>query len=212
MAIYRVGRIRKDNEANIIAAAEKEFASHGYSGASIVRIAKSAGVPRANVHYYFKSKDELYSTLLMDIVEMWNNSFPDITPDDEPATAIGTYIESKLEFSRTNPLSSKIFASEILRGAPTLKEYLETTNRAWLLGKVDVIQAWIDQGKMDEIDPFYLIFMIWSSTQHYADFDTQVKTALDKPYYTISDYEDIARTVTHIILKGCGIKPVADGP
>ncbi len=204
---YRVGQIRRDNEAAILAAAELEFAERGFAGASISRIAEGAGVARTNVHYYFQSKEDLYEKLLTDVVELWNQSFPEITPEDDPAEALRAYIHAKLTYSRTNPLASKIFASEVLRGAPLLKGYLEDNYAVWLQGKAKVIRSWIKQGKMDPVDPLHLIFMIWSTTQHYADFDVQVKMALGKDEYTARDFEKITETVTHIILKGCGIRP-----
>ena len=202
---YKVGKIRIDNEAAILASAEREFASRGFNGASMSRIAQGANVPRTNVHYYFKSKEDLYGKVLTDIVELWNDSFPEISPDDDPGDAIEAYIRAKIAYSQTNPLASKIFASEILRGAPVLRGYLEDNYRSWLREKARVITSWAEQGKMDPVDPFYLIFMIWSSTQHYADFDVQVRTALGKHALNARNFEAIADNITHIILKGCGI-------
>ena len=202
---YRPGQKRRDNEACIVAAAEREFASRGFQGASISRIAERAGVPRTNVHYYFNSKEELYGRLLSDIIRLWNDSFPEIKPADDPAEVLEAYVRAKITFSRTNPLSSKIFANEILRGAPLLRIYLEQDLRHWLLRRVRVIKTWIKQGKMDPVDPFHLIFMIWSSTQHYADFDVQVQAALGKETITRRDYDKAVATITHVLIKGCGI-------
>ena len=208
---YKVGQIRRDNEAAILAAAEEEFAELGFSGAAIGRIAERAGVPRSNVHYYFSSKEALYSRLLTDVVERWNEAFPEITRDADPATALESYIRAKLEFSRQHARASKIFASEVLRGAPLLDDYLGSNTRDWLLGKTRVIEDWIAQGRMDPVDPRYLIFMIWSSTQHYADFDAQVKLLIGQSELTHSDFDRVAETLTHIILKGCGVNSAAGG-
>lgn len=204
---YRIGKIRTDNCAKIIAIAEMEFAEYGYKGASIMNIAKRADLPRANVHYYFKSKLELYKKVLFDILQLWNDAFNQITPEDDPADAIGAYIRAKVMYSKTNPLASKIFANEIIHGAPRISEYLNNDFRHWLKSKSAVIEHWIKQGKMDPVDPLFLIMLIWSSTQHYADFSTQVSAVLDKPQLTDRDYEDIADNLIHIILKGCGIEP-----
>ena len=192
---YKVGRIRRDNEAAILSAAEAEFAERGFSGAAIGRIAERAGVPRSNVHYYFSSKEALYSRLLTGVVERWNEAFPEITEEDDPSRALETYIRAKLEFSRTNARASKIFASEVLRGAPLLKDYLGSDTRDWLLGKTRVLERWISQGKMDAVDPQFLVFMIWSSTQHYADFDSQVKLVTGRRQLTSSDFDEIADTL-----------------
>ena len=204
---YKIGKIRSDNRVKIIAIAEMEFAEFGYKGASIMNIAKRANLPRANVHYYFKSKLELYKKVLMDILQLWNDAFNQITPEDDPADAIGAYIRAKVMYSKTNPLASKIFANEIIHGAPRISEYLNSDFRNWLKSKSAVIEQWIKQGKMDPVDPLFLIMLIWSATQHYADFSTQVSAVLDKPQLTDQDFDDVADNLIHIILKGCGIKP-----
>jgi TetR/AcrR family transcriptional regulator len=203
---YKIGQIRTDNRAKIIAIAEMEFAEFGYKGASIMNIAKRANMPRANVHYYFQNKLELYKKVLTDILQLWNQAFNQITPEDDPADAIGAYIKAKVMYSKTNPLASKIFANEIIHGAPRINEYLNSDFREWLRSKSAVIEQWIKQGKMDPVDPLFLIMLIWSATQHYADFSTQVNAVLEKKELTDQDFEDIANNLTHIILKGCGIQ------
>lgn len=203
---YKIGKIRTDNRAKILSIAEMEFAEFGYKGASMMNIAKRANMPRANVHYYFKNKLELYKKILADILQLWNQAFNQINPEDNPADAIGAYIKAKVMYSKTNPLASKIFANEIIHGAPRISDYLNSDFREWLKSKSVVIEHWIKQGKMDPVDPLFLIMLIWSATQHYADFSTQVNAVLDKNKLTDQDFEDIANNLTHIILKGCGIK------
>lgn len=203
---YKAGKIRTDNRVKIIVIAEMEFAEFGYKGASIMNIAKRANLPRANVHYYFNSKLELYKKVLFDILKLWNDAFNQITPEDDPAEAIGAYIRAKVMYSKTNPLASKIFANEIIHGAPRINQYLNSDFREWLKSKAAVIEHWIKQGKMDPVDPLFLIMLIWSATQHYADFSTQVSAVMDKPQLSDKDFDHVADNLTHIILKGCGIK------
>ena len=159
---YKVGKIRIDNEKAILVAAEKEFAARGFNGASMNRIAQGAGVARTNVHYYFKNKEELYSKVLTDVIQMWNFTFSQITADDDPAEALEAYIRAKVAYSKSNPLASKMFASEIMHGAPVLSSYLKKDFRDWLRSKAQIMDSWVAQGKMDPVDPFYLIFMIWA--------------------------------------------------
>ncbi len=204
--VYTSGRIRLENETKILAAAEQEFSERGYRGASMDRIAVQAGIPRTNVHYYFNNKLDLYMTVLTGIVDMWNEAFNQITPEDDPGVALAGYISAKIEYSRTNPQASKIFASEIIHGAPNLTAYLNKDFRVWLREKAQVMQSWIDAGKMDPVDPFYLIFLIWGSTQHYADFEVQVSSVLGKKKLSKKDYAAVTANLTHIILKGCGVK------
>lgn len=203
---YKVGKIRKDNEKAILNAAEKEFSTRGFNGASMNRIAQGAGVARTNVHYYFKNKEDLYATVLTDVIQMWDDSFNQITSEDDPGESLEAYIRAKVAYSKTNPHASRIFASEMLHGAPVLGSYLKKDHREWMCGKAEIMQNWVAQGKMDPVNPFYLIFMVWASTQHYADFEVQVKTVLGKPRLAATDFDDIADNLTHVILKGCGIK------
>ena len=204
--VYKSGRIRLNNEAQILLSAEQEFAEYGFEGASINGIARRAGIPRTNVHYYFNSKLDLYIAVLTGVIDLWNEAFSKITPEDDPATALGAYIHSKVMYSKSHPEASKIFASEIVHGAPNLTNYLKKEFRPWFKKKASVIQAWIDMGKMDPVDPYYLIFLIWSATQHYADFDVQVCAVLGKAKLSRIDYDKISQDLTHIILKGCGLK------
>jgi TetR/AcrR family transcriptional regulator len=201
-----VGDIRKKNKALILNAAKKEFVTFGYKGASIKRIAERAKIPRANIHYYFANKMELYQELLNNIVSIWNSKFDSLNKDDDPETALSAYIRSKVMYSRDEPDASRIFASEIIHGAPVLNGYLGADFKTWVQTKVDVIQYWIKQGLIDDINPYHLLFLIWGATQHYADFNVQVLAALDKNEMDTSDFDAIVDSITSIVLKGCGVR------
>jgi TetR/AcrR family transcriptional regulator len=203
-----VGDIRKKNKALILDAAKKEFVSFGFKGASIKRIAERANIPRANIHYYFANKMALYQELLSNIVSMWNSKFDSLNIDDDPKTALSAYIRSKVMYSRDDPDASRIFASEIIHGAPVLNDYLCTDFKVWVQTKVDVIQYWIKQGLIDDINPHHLLFLIWGATQHYADFNLQVLAAMDKEKMDLQSFEAIVDSITTIVLKGCGVKTV----
>lgn len=200
------GNIRQKNKELILNAAKIEFVTYGFKGASIKRIAEIAGIPRANIHYYFSDKTDLYQQLLSAILDVWNTNYDTLNVEDDPKTALTAYIRSKIMYSKEDPDASRIFASEIIHGAPVLHEYLATDFKHWVQRKVSVIETWIEQDLIDAINPHHLLFLIWSSTQHYADFNVQVLAALDKKQMEEKDYEDVVASLTHIILKGCGIK------
>lgn len=201
-----VGDIRKKNKALILNAAKKEFVTFGFKGASVKRIAERANIPRANIHYYFANKMELYQALLSHIVSIWNSKFDSLSIDDDPKTALSAYIRSKVMYSRDDPDASRIFASEIIHGAPVLNDYLTSDFKIWVQTKVDVIQFWIQQKLIDDINPYHLLFLIWGATQHYADFNVQVLAAMDKQEMDEQSFEAVVDTITTIVLKGCGVK------
>lgn len=199
------GSIRQKNKAIIFNAAKKEFVTYGFQGASIKRIAERANIARANIHYYFQDKTDLYQQLLSNIIAVWNSDYDTLTSDNEPKQVLSAYIRAKVMHSKNDPDASRIFASELIHGAPVLAEYLNSDFKIWLQSKVTVIESWIEQGLIDNVNPQHLLFMIWSSTQHYADFNVQVVAALDKESMDDDDFEAVVASLTQIILKGCGI-------
>ena len=201
---YRSGRIRQSSEAAIIRAAEVEFADHGFRGAAMGSIADRAKVPRSNVHYYFKNKRVLYRAVLLSIVRRWIHIFDQIKPEDDPTDSLRNYIHAKVMHAKTDPVSSRVFANEMLHGAPVLKDYLDGEHREWFEAKTAVIRNWVANGKMDPVEPTTLILMIWSSTQQYADCAVQVNSIYGHPP-SDQEFEKIADALCDIILKGCGL-------
>jgi TetR/AcrR family transcriptional regulator len=192
------------NRNKILSAAEKEFALHGFKGARVQKIADRAELPKTNVLYYFKSKESLYLALLEDILSLWNSRFDEATSADDPAKVLAQYIADKMEISRSRPDASKMFALEIINGAPNLNKFFKEQHASWMAGRVDVIKQWIDQGKLDSTDPHYLLFNIWATSQHYADFSVQINELRGKPM-TQTDFSEATNNLIQLILTGCGL-------
>ncbi|WP_413691483.1 TetR family transcriptional regulator C-terminal domain-containing protein [Psychromonas sp. KJ10-2] len=172
------GRIRAEKTQIILQAAEIEFVKHGYRGTSIQAISDAAGVPKANLLYYFSSKENLYAALLKNIISIWNQAFTEITEQDDPKKTLENYIHSKVQQAIQYPNASKIFATEIIQGAPNLKEYLQLETRTWLKNSCKIIESWIAQGKMKKVDP-----------EKVNLFDLVKHTALcDLPSRTVNNY------------------------
>jgi TetR/AcrR family transcriptional regulator len=201
------GATRERNEREILAAAEKVFAAHGYRGASVQAIAEAAGLPKSNVLYYMGSKRGLYVRLLERMMARWNALLDDISVEDDPAEVLEAFIRSKMALSRRHPEGSRLFAAEILGGAPFLQEYLRGELRSWVEERAQIFRQWAERGMMDPVDPVWLIFLIWSATQHYADFEAQVLGITGRDELSDADVERITAFLTQVILKGCGVRP-----
>ncbi len=201
------GRIRQQNEEVILAAAVEEFARHGFKGTSMNAIALKAGLPKANLHYYFSNKLSLYLAVLSNILELWDSTFNHLSVDDDPAEALAGYIRAKMDYSRKHPEASRIFAMEVIAGSPCLSQYFNQDYCSWFNGRAAVFQAWIEAGKIDPLDPAQLIFLLWSSTQHYADFGSQICRVTGRGELTHQDFSRASDNLIHIILKGCGLTP-----
>ncbi|WP_299615048.1 TetR/AcrR family transcriptional regulator [Pelagibius sp.] len=199
------GHIRTRNRALILSAAEEVFAKQGYRGATTAAIAEKAGLPKANVHYYFGTKEALYHAVLEDILGLWLGELDRITESGNPATALGDYIRAKIRHSRERPLASKVYANEMIRGAPHTESFLKNELRKLVKEKAAVLDAWAAAGKMDPVDPVHLFSVIWAATQHYADFDVQVEALVGRRQLAARDYDEAAETIVRMVLKGCGL-------
>ncbi|MCB8890118.1 TetR/AcrR family transcriptional regulator [Vreelandella malpeensis] len=197
---------REAVEHTILNAAECVFARHGYRGASLQAIADRAGLPKANVLYYMGSKQVLYLKLLDRMMRRWNAVLDDITTQSDPREVLSDFIRTKMMLGQRYPDGSKLFAAEILAGAPFLADYLEGELRQWVESRVDVMRHWIEQGKMDSVDPRFLIFLIWSSTQHYVEYGAQVNAILGQEGLSEQDIDDVTAFLERVILKGCGVR------
>ena len=199
------GQIRQANEALILAAAERVFAGAGFGGATMAAIAEAAGLPKANLHYYFGAKQDLYRAVLARTLQDWLVPTHDITPQADPRQALERYIRAKMALSAQRPDASKVFANELLHGAPVLKGLLATDLRDMVLAKAAVLQGWIDAGRMAPVDPVHLFFTIWAATQTYADFEVQVAAVLGKSELGAKDYARATEHVVTLVLRGCGL-------
>jgi TetR/AcrR family transcriptional regulator len=199
------GLIRQTNEALILSAAEKVFARAGFGGATMATIAETSGLPKANLHYYFGSKDVLYRAVLARILNDWLVPTHGITARAEPRAALEQYIRAKMALSAQRPDGSKVFANELLHGAPVVKALLTTELRQLVREKAAVVQVWMDAGRMAPVDPVHLFFSIWAMTQTYADFDVQVCAVLDREALTPQDHARATEHVVSLVLRGCGL-------
>lgn len=196
--------IRQQNERLILDAAERVFAEAGFGGATMQLIADMAGLPKANLHYYFPTKEALYRRVVQNIFEIWLDAASSFDGAAGPVEGIGAYVEAKMDISRRHPHGSKVWAAEVMHGAPVIQDYLETTLRQWTEGRMAVIQRWIDEGQMAPIDPRHLLYMLWATTQHYADFGHQIETLNQGRPLTDAQWREATESVKQIILRGIG--------
>jgi TetR/AcrR family transcriptional regulator len=196
--------IRQENERLILDAAEKVFAEAGFGGATVQLIADLAGLPKANLHYYFPTKEALYRQVVQNIFQDWLKAADAFDAAPGPVDGIGAYIDAKMEISRRHPAGSKVWASEVMHRAPVIQDYLETTLVEWTEDRMRVIQRWIDEGQMDPIDPRHLLYMLWATTQHYADFGHQIETLNGGKPLSDRQWKEAKESVKTIILRGIG--------
>lgn len=171
-------RIQRKNRQTILDAALDVFSSEGFRGATLDQIAGAAGLSKPNLLYYFPSKEAIYTELLSTLLDTWLDPLRDLSDSDDPIREITGYVARKLQMSRDFPRESRLFAQEIVQGAPRILDQIEGPLRELVDEKARLIRGWAEAGRIAPIDPFHLIFSIWATTQHYADFQAQVRGIL----------------------------------
>lgn len=195
-------RIQEENEARILDAALEVFSTFGFRGATVDQIAVLAGMTKPNLLYYFRRKQDIYFAVLRRTLEMWLQPLEELSPQGEPEDELKAYIDRKLEMSRENPTASRLFAMEIMQGAPVLGSVLTGPMKRLVDEKAAVLRRWIAAGRLAQVDPYHLIFMVWATTQHYADFEVQIRAVLGAAADRPEHFETARRTLEQLFLKG----------
>ncbi|NRA21646.1 MAG: TetR family transcriptional regulator C-terminal domain-containing protein [Oceanospirillaceae bacterium] len=202
-----MSRIRDKKRAIILSAACETFANNGYAGTKIIDIANKIETPKANIYYYFDNKKTLYRSVLESFITPLLNATAPFDRYHHPAAALTDFIKLKIEISKNHPNASKVFANEILHGAPHLPQDIIEKLCQQTTGACNKLQQWIDKGLMDDVAPMHLLFMLWAATQTYADFNWQIKLHLKTDAICEQQFALASDTLIKVILKGCGITP-----
>ncbi|MGE0284237.1 MAG: TetR family transcriptional regulator C-terminal domain-containing protein [Rhizobiaceae bacterium] len=198
-------RIQTEKREVILEAALDVFSTHGFRGSTIDQIADAAGMSKPNLLYYFKGKEDMFETLIHRLLDTWLDPLRALDDIGDPLTELSAYIRRKLEMARDFPRESRLFANEILQGAPRIMPMIEGELKTLVDEKVEVIRGWMRKGRIVRTDPYHLIFSIWATTQHYADFDVQVRAVLGPDRGGDGRFEDAARFLEGLFVEG--LKP-----
>ena len=203
--VPRRTRIQQEKRELILEAALDVFSANDFRGSTIDQIAEAAGMSKPNLLYYFRRKEDIHETLMQRLLDTWLAPLRELDDVGDPITELKSYVRRKLEMARDFPRQSRLFANEILQGAPRIMPMLEGELKSLVDEKVAVITGWMQAGKIAKTDPYHLIFAIWATTQHYADFDVQVRAVLGADRGDDGRFEDAARFLEQLIING--LKP-----
>lgn len=193
-------RIQTKNRETILDAGLEVFSTHGFRGATLDQIADVAGLSKPNLLYYFSSKEDIHTTVLSRLLDTWLDPLRRMNPQGDPTDEVLGYVRAKLDLSRDFPRESRLFANEILQGAPRMRAAIEGDLKALVTEKAEVLTSWMDQGRIARVHPVHLIFSIWALTQHYADFDVQVRAVLGPGHDPFAEAEDYLETLFRKLL------------
>ncbi|MEH3085214.1 MAG: HTH-type transcriptional regulator RutR [Xylophilus ampelinus] len=187
----------------ILEAALHCFSRLGLHGTSVDQVAARAQVSKSNLLYYFGSKEDLYVAVLRDLLDLWLEPLrEEFVPERDPAEAIRRYVARKMVDSRDHPDASRLFCLEMVRGAPLLREELDRGLAPLVEEKAAVVRGWIADGRMAPVAPKHLIFLLWSTTQHYADFAVQVEAVSGRTLADPDFFDEAVASLQALVLGG----------
>lgn len=200
IATSRRTLLRDSLEQRILLEAEKIFAEKGFDGASVSAIAEAAGISKQNLMYYFSTKQELYEKVLHDVLDDWLSGMSELAHSEMPACdAVRAYIRAKLDFSQRRPAGSRVYAMEIIGGAHNFARQIQERVIPALRQDIAVLNRWLGPNRQS-VSAEHLMFIIWSSTQSYADFAAQMRLVLGVDQLSPEFFAQAQDTLTSLVL------------
>ncbi|GLO13307.1 transcriptional regulator [Pseudomonas putida] len=199
--------IRRKNQKLILKAASESFAATGFTATHSHEIAERAGVPKANLYYYFQTKENLYVQVLMSFVEPLVKASAALRKNDDPIAGLRAYIKARIRIIREHPFSAAVFSQELLSGGRRLPEACKNVLHEEARHNVACLRNWIDHGRLAPCDPEHLMIFIWSATRTYTNLAWQMSQIRGVAQPDKSDFDRATRTVTRMVLSGVVPKP-----
>lgn len=154
---------KKDNtEEKILNAAREVFVHKGMDGARMQEIANEAGINKALLHYYFRSKEKLFDAIFSKVIEFAFPGFANIISEETDfVTRLGKFIDAYFEMLLTHPFLPGFIIKELNRDPSGLFKLIAKYgfNPDFVLKEIE--QA-MDRGEIKRMDPRHLVINVIS--------------------------------------------------
>jgi len=181
----------------ILKAAKELFAQKGFEGVTVKTLAQKAGVSEALLYKHFKSKEEIYATLLQEKAKDIEFYFP-LNSKDEPKAALTQIAVNFLERNVTDPSFVRVFLFSSLEEHELFEQILLKLKSLFFSQLEELFQKWIDQGKIKNYDVKMLANFFFAQL-YYVLLSKTIFSSDDFNAYTLSE---LANQAVELFLKG----------
>ena len=201
------GSKRAASEARLLKAAEEVFAQTGFAGARTAQIAQRAGLPKANLHYYFRTKEAIYQRVLENVLEVWLG-MGELDPARRRShgSAHAATSPPRWNIPAAAPSPRRCSPTRSCTARPSSRATCAATCANGSTRKPRSSKAGPPPAKWPPSTAGHLLFLIWAMTQTYADFDVQVAAVLGRDRLAPRDYQEATALITRLLLAGCGLR------
>jgi len=156
----------KSTEDRILQAARKIFTQQGMAGARMQDIADEAGINKALLHYYFKSKDTLFEMIFLESAAQFFPRINEIFSNElDIYRKMEIFCENFIDMVRENPFLPAFVINEINRNPGHFFKKIWTGDRRPNPQPfIAQVQKEIDAGKIIAISPLDLLLNLISMT------------------------------------------------
>ncbi|MBA4139857.1 MAG: TetR/AcrR family transcriptional regulator [Segetibacter sp.] len=164
MAKEKKAVVDQSTEKRILAVAKKVFFTKGYAGARMQDIADEAGINKALLHYYFRSKDKLFEVIFMEAFSTFFPRIRDIIDADKPFTEkIDQFTDEYISMMMQQPFIPMFVLNEVHKNPERFFHKFIPEGKAPPIKKLAAqIAAEVKNGNIKPIDPMQLIMNLMS--------------------------------------------------
>jgi TetR/AcrR family transcriptional regulator len=192
----------------ILAAARREFAARGFSGARVEAIARAAGYNKAMLFYYYSSKEKLYRAVLAKALgEIFAEIGGVVNERLTPGNFMERFPEIYIRFLARNPDLPRILVFDLIhnpKNFSTAMTEIFHENASFMPQRLlDMIRSWHEQGLISEGDPMHFMLNVISLSlfsfvgRPMVEAISGLKAGDDEAFYRAR-----IQSVVHILKKG----------
>lgn len=196
------------SKEKILLAAQKEFAANGFAGARMETIARSAGINKAMIFYYFSSKEKLYRDVLAGTLgEIFAELAGVVQERLTPVRFMEKFPEIYIRFLARNPDLPRILVFDLIHNpeniAKAVAEIFHENASSMAHRLLEMIRSWHGQGLISEGDPLHFMLNV-ISLSIFSFIGRPMVEAISG--FKVENDDEFYRTriqsVTHILKKG----------
>lgn len=141
-------------EEQILEAAKQVFQKRGFAGARMQEIADKAGINKSMLHYYFRSKDNLFQTVFQESIrQFFPKIFEVLNSDLALNPKINKLVETYYKMFKEQPHLPRFIIHEMNQHPDRFKQFVNSIGIEIPEQFIKQIRSEIEAGTMKEIDP-----------------------------------------------------------